>query len=345
MALTTAPYKPSWVDRFLDWLDGLPLPNWMAMLAIYLIVVLMLHASVWIDGVVPFGTPDGGAFFNGLWSVIPLFFLLNLDRIATRAVDKFSVLVPSKRKELERIRYEMTNIPARPVLALTMLMATILLIAAYFDPAFLYQGISSLVSLTLFMIVGIFSYSFAPILLYHGVRQLNLVAKAYRLVGEVNLFRLQPLYAFSGLTMVSSLFWVLLLNMNLISNAVFAESETDILFSTVINMPFLFLAFATFLFPLWGIHRRIQNKKEAELDQNGMQVEKSHQTLYRHLNKNDFKKGSDMEKSLASLYRMREQIEKVPTWPWNPGTLRSFLSAVFLPLGVWLLQQVLSRFL
>jgi hypothetical protein len=49
-----------------------------------------------------------------------------------------------------------------------------------------------------------------------------------------------------------------------------------------------------------------------------------------------------MEKSLASLYRMREQIEKVPTWPWTPGTFRNFLSAVFLPMGLWFFQRYLS---
>jgi hypothetical protein len=105
------------------------------------------------------------------------------------------------------------------------------------------------------------------------------------------------------------------------------------------------LAFVTFIVPLWGIHTRIQRKKEEAIEENGLQIEKAHQSLYRLLNKGDYKKTAEMEKSLASLYRMREQIEKVPTWPWNAGTLRGFLSAVFLPLGIWLTQQILSRFL
>jgi hypothetical protein len=143
------------------------------------------------------------------------------------------------------------------------------------------------------------------------------------------------------------LFWILILNMNFVSN--FSDgaptSLADILLAYVLVFPYIVLAFVTFIVPLWGIHQRIQRTKEVEIEKNGMQIEKVHGILYKHLNKGDYKKGNDLEKSLTGLYKMREQIEKVPTWPWNPGTLRSFLSAVFLPLGIWLLQQLLSRFL
>lgn len=33
------------------------------------------------------------------------------------------------------------------------------------------------------------------------------------------------------------------------------------------------------------------------------------------------------------------------TWPWQPATIRVFLSAVFLPILLWAIQQVLDRFL
>jgi len=165
-------------------------------------------------------------------------------------------------------------------------------------------------------------------------------------VEEINLFRLQPLYAFSRLTMVSSLFWILILNLDLASNyATISQSSADFAFTILFGLPNLLLAFATFIVPLWGIHVRIRRKKEAAIEENGLQIEKVHQTLYRMLNKAAYRKTADLEKTLPSLYKMREQIEKVPTWPWNPGTLRGFLSAVFLPLGIWLTQQILSRFL
>jgi hypothetical protein len=295
--------------------------------------------AIWIDGDLPVGTLDSESLFNGIWAILGISFLLILDSFADRAVDKFSTLVPHNKAELEKLRYQMTTLPARFALGLTILIAIILIVAAILDPAFL--GLSNPFSISLFLIIAIFSYSFAPLMLYQGLRQLILVTRAYHLVKQINLFRLQPLYAFAGLTMTSSLFWILVLNLNLIGN----QSETsaaDTLLSIVFNTPYILLAFATFVVPLWGIHRRIQNKKERELAENGQQIEKAHQSLYGNLNKRDYKKSSEMEKALASLYRMREQIEKIPTWPWTPGTFRNFLSAVFLPMGLWFFQRYLS---
>jgi hypothetical protein len=301
--------------------------------------VVSIHVALWIDGDLPVGILDSESFFNGIWAILGISFLLILDNFADRSANKFSVLVPRSKTELEVLRYQMTIIPARFAIGLTALIAVIMLVAAILDPAFL--GLSNPISIALFLFIAIFSYSFAPLMLYQGLRQLILVTRAYRLVREINLFQLQPLYAFAGLTMTSSLFWILVLNLNLIGNQS-ESSAADNLLSLVFNAPYILLAFATFVVPLWGIHRRIQNKKETELAENGLQIEKAHHSLYQSLNKRDYKRGSELEKALASLYRMREQIEKVPTWPWTPGTFRNFLSAVFLPMGLWLFQRYLS---
>lgn len=345
MAINKVPYKPSWADRFMDWLVRLPGPTWVSVVAIYLIAVLGYHTALWLDGVVPFGVFDPSSLFNSLWSVIGIAFLLLLDRIAHVAIDRFSILVPSKKKELELIRYEMTNIPAGVSLILTLLIVLVIILAAFFDASFLF--VEQTVPVAIFIILAAFSYSFAPLMLYHGFRQLNLVIKAYRLVDEINLFHLQPLYAFSGLTMTSSLFWILILNMNFISNfsGGSVQAMADLFLAYALVIPYVVLAAVTFIVPLWGIHRRIQRTKEVEMEKNGVQIEKLHDTLYRHLSKQEYKKGNDLEKSLTSLYKMREQIEKVPTWPWTPGTFRNFLSAIFLPLALWGAQQLLLRIL
>ena len=343
------PYPPSWVDRFTDWINSLPLPNWILIGLGYLLAAILFHISAWSDGVMPVGEFGFYWAFNAVWAVVGVSFLLVLDQAANKAIDKFAVLVPEKKAELEALRYQMTTIPAGVALGLTVFMAVTLGAALYFDASFAYVGISSPISYLIFYVIVVFSYSFAPLMIYQGFRQLGLIIKAYRLVKEINLFHLQPLYAFSGLTMVSSLFWVLILNLNFVSNfgnySGEAASLGDILFSFVLVIPYVLLAFATFIVPLWGIHNRIQHKKEGAIEENGLQIEKAHRTLYQLLNKGNYKKTAEMEKSLASLYKMREQIEKVPTWPWNAGTLRGFLSAVFLPLGIWLAQKIISRFL
>lgn len=340
------PYSPSWVDRFQDWLERLPIPVWLSILLFYLLTALCFNAAAWIDGATPLGTLSADLTFNALWGATSLSFCILLDRASRQALDKFSVLVPNKKREIELLRYKMTTIPASVAWLLTGLMVVGLGIAFYTDPATLYTGMKSPISYILTVPLAMLSYAFAPLLIYQGIRVLNSVRSAFHLLGEVNLFELQPLYAFTGVTTISGFFWLLIMNMNILGNYILASgTESSIILTVLFVSPLIPLAILSFLYPTWGIHRRIQNKKETALRENGRQIERVHQTLYQHLRKNDHKKSGDLEKSLNSLYRMREQIEKIPTWPWNPGAFRNFLSAVFLPLGLWALQRLLSNLL
>jgi hypothetical protein len=338
------PYAPSWVDHFQGWLERLPIPVWLSIVLLYLLTALSFNAATWVDGVAPFGTLSQDLTFNSLWGITSLGFCILLDRASRQALDKFSVLVPGKKREIELLRYKMTTIPAGVAWALTLLMTIGLGFTFYSDPNTLYIGMSSPISYLLAVPLAIISYAFAPLLIYQGVRVLNSVRTAYYLLGEVNLFELQPLYAFTSVSTISGLFWLLIMNMNILGNYILATStDSAIILSILLLTPLVPLAIFSFLYPTWGIHRRIQNKKEVALRENGRQIEKTHRQLYQHLNKNDHKKSGDLEKSLNSLYKMREQIERIPTWPWNPGAFRNFLSAVFLPLGLWLIQQLIVR--
>jgi len=345
MAIRKA-YKLSWVDRFLSWLRRLPIPIWVSFALLYFVATLLFHIAWWLDGAAPFGVTNGSLLFNGLWSIIGPVFLYYLARIADQALNRFAVLVPTKKREIEELRRQMTTVSQGLAFWSVALMAVVIGAGVYFDPSFMYVGLKNPISYALVLGLAIFSYAFAPILIVQGIRLLRAVVKAYELVGEVNIFHLQPLYAFSGLTMTASLFWLLIFNMNIFGNFVLAQSSgVDLVLSIVFNAPLVVLAFITFLYPLWGIHGRILRKKERALEENGLQIEKVHQKLYGHLAKSKYKDAGDLDKALSSLYKVREQIEKVPTWPWRPGSLRNFLSAVFLPLALWLLQQYLRSLL
>lgn len=50
-----------------------------------------------------------------------------------------------------------------------------------------------------------------------------------------------------------------------------------------------------------------------------------------------------LNKTLASMLQQRDVLAKLPTWPWSSGTLRGFVPAIFLPLGLFILQRVLSQ--
>lgn len=47
--------------------------------------------------------------------------------------------------------------------------------------------------------------------------------------------------------------------------------------------------------------------------------------------------------ALGALTAQRDLIVRLPTWPWSTAALTRFLSAVLLPIGLWLITRVLER--
>lgn len=48
---------------------------------------------------------------------------------------------------------------------------------------------------------------------------------------------------------------------------------------------------------------------------------------------------------LDSLLLERDTLAKIPTWPWKPGTVAGFSSALLVPVIIWFCQQILMDLL
>lgn len=57
------------------------------------------------------------------------------------------------------------------------------------------------------------------------------------------------------------------------------------------------------------------------------------------------KKVGSIQKTLAALKAEHDVIEKISTWPWKIETLRSFVSAMALPIILYLISRFLERLL
>jgi hypothetical protein len=44
-----------------------------------------------------------------------------------------------------------------------------------------------------------------------------------------------------------------------------------------------------------------------------------------------------------ALVRERDVLDKIPTWPWQPDTIRWLGTALLLPIIVWTITRVLER--
>jgi hypothetical protein len=105
------------------------------------------------------------------------------------------------------------------------------------------------------------------------------------------------------------------------------------------------LAVLTFLLPLAGLHRRLADGKDLALAENSRRWQSSTTELYRRVDRRDWAGADRLNATLTALERGRTAIERVPTWPWRPETLRGLVAALLLPISIWLIQYGLQRML
>ena len=64
--------------------------------------------------------------------------------------------------------------------------------------------------------------------------------------------------------------------------------------------------------------------------------------LHRRMDKNELARMDDLNKALSSLEIERAALERVPTWPWERGTLRSLVAAILIPLLIFVIRPSCS---
>jgi hypothetical protein len=52
-----------------------------------------------------------------------------------------------------------------------------------------------------------------------------------------------------------------------------------------------------------------------------------------------------MDDALHALISERDLVEKLPTLPWRPGTLGAVVSAIVLPLALFVVERALNQYL
>jgi len=105
----------------------------------------------------------------------------------------------------------------------------------------------------------------------------------------------------------------------------------------------LLAAVASFIIPLYGMHGRLVDEKSRMLSEANNRIEVMVKRLHDQVDSNSLDEADGLNKILASLFLEAEALRKASTWPWKPETLRGFVSAVTLPVLVWLIPTVLGR--
>ena len=336
------PYPPSWVDRFADWVKRLPGPSWLFYLVLWLALFLMANAIKWLDGSEPLGTIKPFYTVGASDSVYFLALTHYLKGAAGAALRAFRPALTMSEAEYNRLYYQLTTLPARGALLAGGIGAAIAALAVLLNPTVpnpYYH--TSLVAIVFGSVMAILIFACFGALVYQTTHQLTMVGRIHATVTHINLFQPDPLYAFSGLTARTAMGYLILADTALLAMYEFM-SETDPL-ALGIMVFMMLLAAVTFVLPLLGMHRRMVEEKGRLESEANRCLEATIAELHRRLDAGDLTEIDGLNSAMESLEIERNVLAKIPTWPWQPGTLRIAISPVLLPVAVWLIQRLLER--
>ncbi|HEY3524202.1 MAG TPA: hypothetical protein VGK63_10910 [Candidatus Limnocylindrales bacterium] len=187
--------------------------------------------------------------------------------------------------------------------------------------------------------IATFGYATLLIVVAHTTRQLRLVAKIHRQARAIDPFDRGPVYAFSRFTAQIGLAFLLTCYYTLTVNSSFQSGNVVVL--AVLGLV-IALSAACFVLPLWGIHERLAGEKEVLLAGIEDRTGKLAAELYRRLDAGELGRTKEVGEAMAAAGAVRDRISRLPTWPWPPQLLRGFLTALLVPVVVYVITRVIG---
>ena len=340
--LETRPYAPSFIDRFMDFVERLPYPYWLTYLVLFLLQSLIIFVLTWVVGWEPAFTFNPLVFIFPIWQWGSLALMTYLDRVSLDALHSFSPLLEVDEEQLKSLKYEFTIMPARNVVLSSVFWCIIYLIltALAFKSIYVDYGLGILLTVV-FFIVGLVSFSTGSAIYYHSLRLLRLVNRSVKMVRHFDLFRLDPVYAFSRVTSQIGVSWMVMLTLTMLTYPIqLANAPVLALWAVQVV-----LAAAAFVLPLWFVNRRLVAEKRRLLAELDRRVGSTIERLHRSFDKNDLGEMDQINRAMTGLKAERDLLAIIPTWPWRAGTLRGFLSAIVLPILLFIIQLLVKGWL
>jgi len=340
------PYAASWLDRFTDLIGRPPGPYWLYYLVVGILLALGRTAIAWIDGSYPVGTFFAVHVIDGMIPAYFLFAMHLLDELAKHAMADFRPRLRGGESDFEQLTRRLTTMPFRTTLVIGVLAVAegavyipLLLSPVDIANSFYLTSLTATVADTvLSVLAGLCMLTFG----YHTLRQLWLISRIYTRHTNVSIFDTGGLYALSRVTAVTS---VALLFFTYIYFALYiTNGAINSVINGVVVALIVFGALLAFVVPLWGAHRLLQRAKNARQGEISQRMEAAADALHGRADAGEYSEVGDIKSTLDALLVERGVVAKASTWPWEPDALRGVLTAVLLPILIWIVTRVLERF-
>jgi hypothetical protein len=186
----------------------------------------------------------------------------------------------------------------------------------------------------------ILGYGFLGVAIYQTLRQLLRVERLHRDATAIDLYDTAPIYAFSRLTVQIGLTFAIAGYYALAVNGTFQAGNGVALAAVGASIA---VGVACFIVPLWGIHGRLQANKAALLRGVNLRAQALQADLYARVDSSNLAGVKDVTDALNGINVTRELVAKLPTWPWPPQLLRGFITALLLPILVYLITRYVGQ--
>jgi hypothetical protein len=330
------PYKPSWIDRFNDWVEKLPVREWIFHVVFGIGLILVQILFLWLDGGLHAEELLPVIIFNGLATPFALALIHLLDNQAVTALNSMRPALEMTEPEFDEFQYKLSNMPSRATLIVGLTFVVMLILSERLSTVPIrYAALDQLpIFAVVYHIIDKSSAFMFGVIIYHTIGQLRLVNTINLSFIRVSLFNLGPLQAFSKLTastavgMMVGVYGWMLINPDLLADPI---GFGGVGFFTI-------LAVAVFVWPLFGTHRLMEMEKARMLHDIDLHFEAVFSTFNQRLRDDDFSAIERLNGTIASLEIQHKRISSIPTWPWSPETARFALTAIALPLILTILQ-------
>ncbi len=335
------PYKPSWINRFIHWIDELPVPAWLfyAVSGVLLVVVQLFFLG--LDGGFRANELLPVILFNGFFTAYPLALIHFLDIQAVSALNSMRPMLDMSESEFEAYEYRLSNMPPiAPVVSGLLMVVLLILTELLWIVPVRYAALEQFPAFgVVFHIIDKSSAFMFGVLVYHTFQQLRLVNSVNSSCICASLFDLRPLQAFSRLTASTAVGVLIGVYGWMIINPDLAADPLSFGMTILITI----LALSVFAGPLYGVHRLMEVEKEKALHDLDLKFEAVFSQFNQRIHADDFAGIEQLNGTISSLEIQQRKIAAIPTWPWRPETARSVLTAIALPLILTVLQFLMER--
>jgi hypothetical protein len=326
-------FKRSWIDRFYDWVERLPIPFWLFYALVYLTVLLLQHLLAWTDGTLDTGTVSPSFLLHDTWLILLTALGHTVRRNKQDAIERFRPVLKMKEADFQNLNDRFIYLPERVGLWVLLLLPTSLWdlpqMQEYLGPVF-FGPITKWFTTALLIISTPFNFLF----FYSVFGGLIWINRLYAKIQTINLFVLTPLYAFSVFTSRLGILFILAGFLSSLQGD--DPSGVTSSYANFYMGLYLLMGVLSFILPLRGIHLRLVDKKDQSLAEIGQRLDDAFRRLLKEEASGKLEQVGGIRQLIDAIIREREYIAAVPTWPWNPGTLRTFVTALAVPMTVWI---------